>query len=844
LTVVEELVVEIRGDIEDLKKDLKEAEKETGNFAASIGGIAKGIGAGLAVAAGAAAAIGVAGVNAAKDFESAWTGVEQGVNGTADELAALKTVVDGMSNSLPFSREELSGLAATLGDAKVAAADMEAPLRAAADWAAATGKSAEDAGQQIQEFIRKTQAAPGAVAGLLNAAVATGGAMGAMDTGILDFTTKLAPFGQRLGLTTDEVIAFGGAFLGAGGDAEKGGVAIGQLLSALAVASGDAEAAAAGASAAAAAIVQAKAALDSAMEAGDAKGIKEAEAALKDAQKAMEALGDGAAQLEILASVAGVTGAEFQRVFAEDAAGAMAMFLSGLQGLDGTSAIGVLDQLGLGGQKTAESILTLASAADKLPEAFAVSAEALSNTEALAAKAALRYDDFASKLQTFKNQVQGVMIEVGSALLPVAGQILDAVAPALATLGPALAGMAEPVAQAFADLVPFLQDALAVLLPIFQDAFKSIGPILAGIVKAVGPILAALGPAISAILGSVMRVFEGLLPVIEALAPLVAEFAGVLAEVLAGVLPALVPLIVALGGALGEVLVEVLRLVTPLLIILAPVLGAIAQALTPIIGAVIDVASWMLRWQLGSLEPLIDAVSRFFAWLGPVKSALLFLLPPVAFLAGAFGGLRDVVGWAQEKVENFVKGVKALRDVLSDVDIVGSILGALKTFGRAFADFFGGLVEDAVQWGKDIIAGFLDGLKAAWGAVESWLKDKWESVKGTVRSIFDIRSPSGVFRGYGEDIVEGFRLGLSGLQDTLNVSVEPISRDLQRPVPAFLGGEPPAATATQPATVGGDTFTIGTILFQPVMPQGATEADQDRIFQGFLERLRTERFRR
>lgn len=64
--------------------------------------------------------------------------------------------------------------------------------------------------------------------------------------------------------------------------------------------------------------------------------------------------------------------------------------------------------------------------------------------------------------------------------------------------------------------------------------------------------------------------------------------------------------------------------------------------------------------------------------------------------------------------------------------------------------------------GKNVIKGFLDGLKSAWSSVKSWVSDACNSVKESFKSALRIGSPSKVFKEYGKFVDQGFVLGLRG----------------------------------------------------------------------------------
>jgi hypothetical protein len=93
----------------------------------------------------------------------------------------------------------------------------------------------------------------------------------------------------------------------------------------------------------------------------------------------------GGAKLETFATVAGMTGAEFQRAFKEDAAGAIISFIEGLGGIQaaGGDVFGVLDELGLSEIRVRDALLRAAGAGTLFSDAIKLGSEAWVENTAL-----------------------------------------------------------------------------------------------------------------------------------------------------------------------------------------------------------------------------------------------------------------------------------------------------------------------------------------------------------------------------------------------------------------------------------------------------------------------------
>lgn len=74
---------------------------------------------------------------------------------------------------------------------------------------------------------------------------------------------------------------------------------------------------------------------------------------------------------------------------------------------------------------------------------------------------------------------------------------------------------------------------------------------------------------------------------------------------------------------------------------------------------------------------------------------------------------------------------------------------------------FDELYDWAKSGGTDVTTGFWDGIKEGWNNFWDWFTGLFDGLKTWVEECFDIHSPSGVFEGYGINIMDGLWNGLS-----------------------------------------------------------------------------------
>jgi hypothetical protein len=196
--------------------------------------------------------------------------------------------------------------------------------------------------------------------------------------------------------------------------------------------------------------------------------------------------------------------------------------------------------------------------------------------------------------------------------------------------------------------------------------------------------------------------------------------------------------------------------------------------------------NWSNTWQT-----IVDVLS--VAWntiRGVVEAAIQVVRGIIQIVTGVISGDWSKV-W--EGIRNVFGGVwDAIYAIVSG--IVGQVWAVLSGLGRWVSDTFGGYwhsateavaravtgviawvqalpgkVSDAfsgaVNWLKDagraILDGLLSGLRSAWDRVWGWIQDKVDAIPGVFRSALGIRSPSVVFTGIGDNIMQGLGRGLT-----------------------------------------------------------------------------------
>lgn len=317
----------------------------------------------------------IAAGEASIEYESAVTGVYKTVDGTDAQLAAIDDAIKDMATDIPATTEEIAGVAESAGQLGIATQDVMDFSRVMIDLGESTNLSAEQAATSLAKFSNITGTLPENYSRLGSVIVDLGNNFATTEADITEMGTRLASGGKLAGLTEPQILALSAAMSSVGIEAEAGGTAMTQTLSAI------------------------------------EKAVVNADESLSE-----------------YARIAGMSAEEFSNAWKNDALTALTSFISGLGELDsqGESATLVLDDLGLSGIRQSNMLKSLALAANTLTSAVNVANTAWDENVALTNEANKRYATTESRLGAAKNSFNNLKIAVGDVYTPVVREAADA----------------------------------------------------------------------------------------------------------------------------------------------------------------------------------------------------------------------------------------------------------------------------------------------------------------------------------------------------------------------------------------------------------------------------------
>jgi len=410
-------MVRVGGDTSDAEAKLAGLSSKIDGFAGKAGRSGAAM---SAVFTAPIVAAGAAVFGLGSSFESAFTGVVKTVDAPRAVIQGLRQDILDMSREIPVGANAIADVMAAGGQLGIATENLNDFTRTMLDLGEATNLTSIQAAQDLARFANITQMPQEQFDNLGSSVVALGNNMATTEADIVGFSMRLAGAGRQVGMSEADILGIAAAYSSVGVEAEAGGTAASRVLIEMATATAT-----------------------------------------------------HSAELEGFAQTAGLSVAEFERLFEEDAAGALVAFTEGLgrMSAEGENVFGVLEDLGLGEIRVRDALLRSAGAGDLMRRALTLSNEAWAENNALTKEAETRYATVGSQVGKIVNRLRLTGITLYDNVRPQLEDTLGSVAG----FADGLVGMAE--------------------------ALGRVDPALISAALAFGAVLAAAGPVMLAVSG-------------------------------------------------------------------------------------------------------------------------------------------------------------------------------------------------------------------------------------------------------------------------------------------------------------------------------------------------------
>ena len=318
--------------------------------------------------------------------------------------------------------------------------------------------------------------------------------------------------------------------------------------------------------------------------------------------------------------------------------------------------------------------------------------------------------------------------------------------------------------------------------------------------------------AISIITAIADALLENVDVIIDAAADIVFSLFDGIMDNLPKILDAAVNLIITLAQGIIDNLPTIIE--AGISLILAVVKG-LADALPELIPATVDAVLTIVDTLIDNLDLLIEAaIQLIVALAGGLIDALPRLLEKAPEIVVS---LAEAIIKAAPKLLD-----AALQLILKLAEGLASFFFKIRDSGRAIVDEIKGgfqeKVDNASQWGKDLIQNFVDGIKQRWENLKSTVSGVAQTVKDFLGFSEPKKGPLSNFSSFAPDMVDlfiqGLREGQRRLQAQLSETFDPSG--LTAGVADVTVGSAGMMGVTIPLTVDGQLLTrvVAQIMFQ------------------------------
>lgn len=191
-----------------------------------------------------------------------------------------------------------------------------------------------------------------------------------------------------------------------------------------------------------------------------------------------------------------------------------------------------------------------------------------------------------------------------------------------------------------------------------------------------------------------------------------------------------------------------------------------------------DAATVIYKFIREALGPVYDKIQDIFGFIDEHGDTISKISEKIGYVAGVIAAVIAAIMAAKVAIS----AVTVVIGVLTNP--VGLVIAAISALIAIFVKLydeneeFRNFVDGIIQWAKEIIPGIIQGIQDAWDGFKQWWKEKWNSVIDWFKDIFGIHSPSTVFKGFGENIVQGLTNGINGFIEKVRSAIRKVKEAL------------------------------------------------------------------
>lgn len=336
-------------------------------------------------------------------------------------------------------------------------------------------------------------------------------------------------------------------------------------------------------------------------------------------------------------------------------------------------------------------------------------------------------------------------------------------------------------ATAIAENVTPIIEKIGEFISNLSPQMQTVIAVIAALAVAIGPVVVVLGTVI----GAVTTILGVVTPVITALGTLGTTF-GSLALLIN-------PVTMVIGSLVAGFIVAYNTSET-----FRNVVNAAFNAVKDVVSGVLEFIVAILKGDSDKAGEIIDgAMNKISEVINNVLTAIK------DWFSEKFNAIKEsvsnIINNVKDTINNVMANIKAIWNSAWDsvsskiTNVIPNIVGAVSDIKNKISEKFHEIINSAKEWGGNLISGFADGIRGAIGKVTGAV----ENVMGRIKDFIGFHSPSKKGEGrfivdWGQNMVSGFldgvKMALGDVSDTAGMVTSTMSDSLTAPQAVKSGG--------------------------------------------------------